>query len=81
MLDSAFRDSATDLEAYPEVDGAPIAPDDMRSSAQWDMAARELLSDRDKFDTPPANDTTALTPQEIEALKAKVRAYKLDDPQ
>ena len=80
MLDSAFRDSRTDLDSFPSVSQAPVAPGDMRASSDWDAAARTIATQRDNFDAPPAPAEPDLTAAQIEALKARVRAYRLDDP-
>ena len=80
MLDGAFRDSMTDLQSFPDVREAPVAPGDMRASTDWDAAARTIATQRDNFDAPPAPPEPEMTAAEIEALKARVRAYRLDDP-
>ena len=83
MLDRPFRESATDLEDYPDTAEAPRAPEDVRAAGEWDKAARTLISQRDGFAIPEAasglDDPAVL--REIERLKAEARAYTADDPQ
>ena len=80
-----FKAAAAKLvDGYPEVSQAPVRPDDLRSAKEWDTAARTLLSERNGFVVPEKGnmpETKAEVDREIEALKAEVRSYKLDDPQ
>ena len=80
-----FKDASAKLvEGYPEVSQAPSRPDDLRSSAEWDDAAKSLMVRRATFVVPEKGDrseTPEAIEQDIEALKAQVRSYKLDDPQ
>jgi len=77
-----FLEETRNIEAYPKVSDAPQTPDDLRSAKEWDKAARDILA---KIDDPYAAQGevsgTPFSPAEIQALKARVRAYKLDDPQ
>jgi len=62
---------------------APAAPDDIRSDDQWDNSAKRLINQRDRFSAPPDVDgvrSEQALQQDIAALKAKVKEYKLDDP-
>jgi len=79
-----FREDANNIKDYPKVSDAPLAPTDVRSAAQWDADAKAIIAKRDAeraageiADAP----VVPLSPEEQAALKAKVRAYKLDDPQ
>ena len=80
-----FKEASAKLvEGYPEVSEAPVRPEDLRSSAKWDSAAKALMSQRDGFNVPDTSglpETSEAFDREVEALKAEVRSYKLDDPQ
>ena len=80
-----FKKAAAKLiEGFPEVSSAPVRPKDLRSSSDWDVAAKTLLTQRDAFIVPEKGnmpETPEAVASEIEALKAQVHAYKLDDPQ
>lgn len=68
---------------YPDPAKAPDMPDDMRKAESWDKAANALIRKRDNFNAPVDIDglkTDAEIEQEIQALKSKVKEYKLDDP-
>jgi len=67
---------------FPEVQDAPLEPTDIRSAEQWDNDARTLLALRDgegRIDTA-SGPTERQGEAEFERLKAKVQAYKKDDP-
>jgi len=72
-----------EIDDYPKVADAPAIPTDIRSDAAWDEGAKNLLKLRDEFKALE-NDGVAKSDAEIErdleALRAKVRAYKADDP-
>ena len=80
-----FSEAAAGSEnlEYPDPSKAPSLPEDMRGDGEWDKAANALIRKRDNFDAPPDVDG-AMSDQEIEqnieALKSKVKEYKLDDP-
>lgn len=80
-----FKEAAAKLiDGFPEVSEAPVRPKDLRTSADWDMAAKTLMSERDGFAAPDKGaglDTPQAVVSEIEQLKTQVRSYKLDDPQ
>ncbi len=80
-----FKEAAAKLvDGYPEVSQAPVRPEDLRSAKEWDSAARTLMSERRGFVVPEKGnmpETEAEIDREIDALKAEVRSYKLDDPQ
>lgn len=80
-----FKEAAAKLvDGYPEVSQAPVRPKDLRSSNAWDSAAKTLITQRDAFIVPEKGnmpETPEAVASEIEALKAQVRSYKLDDPQ
>jgi len=82
MLDRAFRDTEVDLEDFPSIKDAPVAPTDIRLTQEWDAEAKAIITERDQFDPPAPVDPTLQerTVEDIEALKARVRAYKVDDP-
>ena len=78
-----FNDEAANIDkSYPSVSDAPAAPTDVRSAAQGDNDVRELQALRDA--AGPADAASSLTQSDdearFEALKAKVQAYKKDDP-
>ena len=78
-----FAEDAENIEtSFPKAVDAPVAPEDVRSSSQWDDDAASLqklqeasqnrnLGSPEEIDEPNAN---------YEDLKAKAQAYKLDDP-
>lgn len=79
-----FKEDAENIGGYPKVADAPVAPGDVRSDAAWDEAARKLMKVRADFKVPESGQpkrTDAEIEAEIKALEAKVKAYKLDDPQ
>lgn len=80
-----FKEAAAKLiEGFPDVSQAPVRPKDLRSAADWDAAAKTLMTERRAFDAleqQSAPDTPQDVINEIEQLKAQVRIYKLDDPQ
>lgn len=79
-----FRGDAVNVKDYPNVKDAPVAPTDVRSAKQWDDAAKDLIKIRDKTDVPVdvrENETDAEVLANIEELRLKAQAYKLDDPQ
>lgn len=68
---------------YPNPGDAPVAPTDVRSAAEWDNAANAIIRKRDSFEAPAiVGDVQSdqEIEQNIDALKAKVQEYKLDDP-
>ena len=79
-----FEEDAKNVKDYPKVSEAPQLPVDTRTAAAWDDSARALLAKRDSFNAPLDGNTEKTEEQllrEFEALKAKVDAYKADDPQ
>lgn len=80
-----FREAAAKLiEGYPDVSQAPTRPEDIRSAAEWDAAARDLIAKQAALKTPMDGAkpmTEAELDAEVERLKAQIRRYKLDDPQ
>ncbi len=81
---SSFFDEVRNVEGYPKISDAPAAPTDIRSDTAWDTQAKNLLKMRDGF-SPERLDITIKSDEDftrdVEALKARVRAYKADDPQ
>lgn len=79
-----FKEEAENIGGYPKVSELPAQPEGVRSAGQWDIAAKKLLDARDSL-TPPTDGTPAKSEaqieREIQALRDKVDAYKLDDPQ
>ena len=81
---SEFFEGRNEIDDYPNVTDAPSAPTDIRADAAWDNDAKNLIKLRDEFKALENNGVAksdAQITQDIEALKAKVRAYKADDPQ
>lgn len=80
-----FREAAAKLvDGFPEVSDAPSRPEDVRSAAEWDAAARSLIAQRERLSVPmdgAAPMSEAELDAEVERLKAQIRRYKLDDPQ
>lgn len=75
-------DAANIGKDFPRVKDAPFEPTDIRSDEQWDKDAQTMMALRDG--PHPLNPEAGLSEAEAEArykaLKAKVQAYKLDDP-
>ncbi|MEP1230380.1 MAG: hypothetical protein ABJG88_06865 [Litorimonas sp.] len=70
----------------PDVSEIPDTPDNVRTDEDWDGDATKLIELREGFVVPDANVAVDLRTQEqidaeLALLKAKVQAYKLDDPQ
>ena len=79
-----FREEAENIGDYPGAEDAPPTPNDLRTDAQWDAAARGVLAKRDGLKSAPPsapNKSEDALQNEIQALDAQVEAYKLDDPQ
>lgn len=76
-----FLEEARNFDAYPKVSEAPQAPNDLKSAEEWDKAAREIMATRNASPQLVNRPEMTMTPEEFQALKAQVRAYKLDDPQ
>lgn len=79
---SEFRQTM-DGEDFMSSDELPPVPTDMRSDAEWDAAAREMLALRDGFDAPveaePVDD--AAFEREFQQAQEYTNAYTEDDPQ
>jgi hypothetical protein len=83
MKSPEFSEDAANInKEYPSVKDAPLAPEDIRSDAQWDRDARAMQALRDSSAPAPIEPslTEAEAERRYEALKAKAQAYKLDDP-
>ena len=80
-LGEMFRNTNTDLNDTPDLDAAPVVPDDLRSNAEWDAAARMIQAERESFADVGPGEPVGNLDAEVERLKAEVRAYTLDDPQ
>ena len=86
LKSSEFAEDAENIGDYPDIADTPDAPTDVRSAALWDKEAKKLLAERDAFNkgrsdvVEPAKSDAELA-RELEALRAKARAYKADDPQ
>jgi len=79
-----FRDEANNIKGYPKASDAPTAPTDVRNATVWDTEAKKLMAERDSFNAPASVESTKSDTEiarEADALKAKVHAYKADDPQ
>ncbi len=77
-----FRDQKIKGD-YPDVSEAPEAPTDVRSDAEWDEAAAQMVAKKNTFEVP-GGDAQAMSDREFDAklreLTEKVHAYKADDP-
>ena len=84
LKSNAFTEDLKNIDtSIPDVDEAPDAPTDVRSTKAWDQSAKEMMAVRDGFVTPTSDGapaTAADIDAEFEAKKSKVRAYRLDDP-
>lgn len=81
---SEFEEEAKNITEYPKTENAPAAPTGVKSGAYWDKEAQQLINERDNFSAPAPVDESrnaAEIARDIELLKAKVNAYKADDPQ
>jgi len=79
-----FREDAVNIKDYPKAGDVPIAPTDVRSAKAWDDAAKDIIKERDDYERPADirdNVTDADVERNIDELRAKAQAYKLDDPQ
>ncbi len=79
-----FLEEARNIKDYPKVSDAPSAPEDVRSAKAWDDAAKAIIDQRETYTASEAPDfkpATESLSDEVDVLKARVRAYKLDDPQ
>jgi hypothetical protein len=79
-----FREEAENIGGYPKVEDAPETPVAVKTDAEWDIAAQDIVAKRDGFVSIGVGDapkTDAEIEKEIEDLLAKVEEYKLDDPQ
>jgi len=77
-----FKDK-DQIDDFPDVADAPPAPTDMRDDTIWDTEAKNLIRLRDEVRAVDDNGvakTDAQLAQELDALRAKVHAYKADDP-
>lgn len=80
-----FREAGIDVDnlEYPDPMNSPDVPDNMKSAAEWDKSAKFMQGLKDRFEAPVGDErplSDAELKREIEALKAKVKEYKLDDP-
>ena len=83
---SEFEEDAKNLGDYPKISETPTAPTDVRSAALWDSEAKKLIKERDAFNAAKGSIAEPLKSEaelarEAAALRAKVHAYKADDPQ
>lgn len=83
---SEFQEEAENIGDYPQISDTPTAPTDVRAAALWDAEAKKLLKERDAFKAGQASlqepvRSEAEIAREAAALRARVRAYKADDPQ
>ena len=76
-------DNKDKIDGYPRVSDAPDLPTGTRTNADWDTEAKAIIKKRDVFNDLDGNGVAisdAEFQRDVEALKAKVRAYKADDP-
>ena len=76
-------EEATNIGEAPEVQNIALDLEETRSADAWDTQAKALVAARDSkaveaVDLTPKTD--AVLAQEKAALKARVHAYKADDP-
>ena len=81
-----FEDNTKSLSDYPDIADTPTAPTDVRSAKQWDLEAKKLMQERDAFNAErgefsEASKSADELAREAAALRARVHAYKADDPQ
>ena len=76
-------EEATNIGEAPEGQSTALSPEETRSAEAWDAQARALMAARDAKALPDPDftpKTEAQIAQEKAALKARVHAYKADDP-
>lgn len=81
-LSDGFEE-ATNIGEAPEVINTSLSAEETRSAEVWDAQARALIAARDANALPDTNfipKTDAQIAQETAALKARLQAYKADDP-
>ena len=76
-------EEATNIGEAPDGQNTSLSPEEIRSAEAWDTQAKALIAARDAkalpdYDFVPKTD--AEIAQEKAALKARVHAYKADDP-
>lgn len=80
------EDDAKSLGEYPSIADTPTTPTDVRSAAVWDSEAKKLIAERDAFNAAKSSIAEPLRSEaelerEAAELRARVQAYKADDPQ
>ncbi len=76
-----FKKDAENIGDFPKVENAPQKPDDIRSDAEWDRAAKDIMNIGDDFTISDAGGmSSAEIEKEMQRLGKKVEEYKLDDP-
>jgi len=80
-----FEEDAEDLGEYPSIADTPNTPTDVRSAELWDTEAKKLIKERDAFKTAKSTinesaKSDAELVRDAASLRAKVHAYKADDP-
>lgn len=79
-----FAEEAKNITDYPDITEAPEYPDDVKGDSYWDNMAKRIIRKRDGVQTPGdphGNKSDAQLERDYQALQAKAREYKLDDPQ
>jgi len=78
-----FEEAAANIpETYPRAVDAPLEPEDIRSSKQWDKDARSLQQMQSEAigSGLATTQSSGESEETYESLKRKAQAYKLDDP-
>lgn len=77
-----FIEEATQIKDFPRASDAPQLPENIPNLSVWDAHAQTLIDLRQAL--PPVPDQTLPASEDItlefEIFKARVRAYKEDDP-
>ena len=82
LLEEGFE-QASSIGETPDYAATPAAPTNIRSADDWDAQAKALIYERDANNVQGTEfipKTDAQIAQEKAALKARVHAYKADDP-
>jgi hypothetical protein len=84
MGSSEFEEEARNIDqTIPDAADAPAIPTDTHNAEQWDEAAKSMTRIKNGFSLPDVAEpqTSEELEREFQSQKARVEAYKADDPQ